>query len=217
MITYKKLGYISQRGSLLRLRGACVEVARRCAPKDTGNLRQNAIYSVATRGGFKVVWDKMFAYYLPFVNEGKATNHILSKKQTKNIGFVDRGISAVISLAQKFDAEGIEGLKDIKRSRMTLKSSLPRILDNKLETCTGKNLTRLKVKAKESYDYIVKRSATDKEFYTIDENATIGYSNIKSKTGHIFGVQKEMYDITQEDIFRDILKKSLDTMFEGED
>lgn len=78
----------------VNLRTNLTRVARSTAPVDTGNLKKNAIYSMQTPKGFRIVWDKRFAYYLPFVDE--ATVPFSSPKIEANKGFVQRGIVSVL-------------------------------------------------------------------------------------------------------------------------
>lgn len=69
-----------------------LNIARSSCPYDTGNMAGNAIYSIKTKNGFKIVWDQKFAYYLGYVNEGLHPINPISPKVIYNKGFVDRSI-----------------------------------------------------------------------------------------------------------------------------
>ena len=81
--------------SYYNLRYNLTKIARSTAPVDTGNLKNNGIYSMPTPKGFRIVWDKRYAYYLEYVDKGLSP--FKSPKVEANKGFVERGILKVIS------------------------------------------------------------------------------------------------------------------------
>lgn len=123
MINYNALGIKSQRGKTLSLRLSCVNIARKNAPIDTGNLMYRGIYSMATRNGFKVVWDSRSAYYLPFVNEGKNPFAPNSPKVIRNKGFVDRGFMEIFKFLQSY-CNG-ENVFNLDKQDRKIKLALP--------------------------------------------------------------------------------------------
>lgn len=90
-----------------KLEKTLLSIARRACPKDTHNMAENAIYSIKVKNGFMIVWDHKFAYYLPFVNEGKNPRFPNSPKVKANKGFVDRSIAFMS--AYTFWDLGVEG------------------------------------------------------------------------------------------------------------
>ncbi len=82
----------------VNLRNNMTRKARQTAPVDTGNLKYNGIYSMRTSKGFRIVWDKRFAHYIPYVDEG--TVPFDSPKIQANKGFVQRGI--ILALHQVY-------------------------------------------------------------------------------------------------------------------
>lgn len=110
MINYEKLGIMNQKGHVLTMRTIATKIARKNAPKDTGNMAMNGIYSMATSFGFRVVWDSNFAYYMPFVNEDR--NYINSEKTAKNKGFVDRAMVEICDTLKNYSlGEPINNIK----------------------------------------------------------------------------------------------------------
>lgn len=149
MINYSKLGLKYQRGKVLELRNVGVKAARRNTPVDTGNLQQNAVYSIATKDGFKIVWDEKNAYYLPYVNEGINVLHTNSAKVLMNKDFVLRGmedaIKVIKSTFQNYDRD------ESKLHKNKVADTLPLYL-NKNKDISGYNITRMEYLLKKSKD-----------------------------------------------------------------
>lgn len=80
-----------------KIKKTALFIARKGCPKDTFNMALNAIYAINTRGGFAIVWDERFAYYLPYVDKGINPLVPNSSKVKANKGFVKRSIALVWS------------------------------------------------------------------------------------------------------------------------
>lgn len=97
---YAKKGLLNKHGFKLlnkkhiNLRIEMTNLARSTAPVDTGNLKNNGIYSMLTPKGFRIVWDKRYAHYIEYVDKGQ--NKYQTPKIKKNKGFVDRGIAMAL-------------------------------------------------------------------------------------------------------------------------
>lgn len=132
--------------NVLRLRKKMTEDARSTAPVKTGNLKFNAIYSMKTSKGFKIVWDKYFAYYIEMQDK-------VYHKQ-----FVDMGIAKALSNLQ--DDKIIKTMskkKDLKNPYTYLKSSLQlavqKSIKNKKYYNFSKGEAMMKAKFEESIKY----------------------------------------------------------------
>ena len=68
----------------------CEQIAQDMSPKDTGNLAFNALTTVPTRTGFKLVYQYVIADYMHFLNDG--TIH-----STKHQGWADKVAKQVAS------------------------------------------------------------------------------------------------------------------------
>lgn len=79
-----------------RVAKTCLYIARDMCPKDTTNMANNAIYIVNKPKKVSIVWDEAYAYYLPYVNEGKNI-HSNSQKVQQNKGFMDRSMAVMTS------------------------------------------------------------------------------------------------------------------------
>ena len=229
MINYKNLGIASQRKDILTLRATCLKIARREAPMDTGNLRKNAIYSVATKRGFKIVWDERFAYYLAFVDQGKTKhntnnpNKKPSKKVSRNAGFVERSIGKILVVANAYmqdnnkplknqTAQWLGDLNNVRKSDKKMINLLPKMFSTDFDKAKSKNLSRLYQKIKENEKYVerlIERKGDHYEDFLPNQNIIKGFSIIKPQNKKSY----EMFDTTDNDIFKDILKKT----YESED
>ena len=212
MINYKKLGLQSQRGDVLRLRKACLDAARQQAPKRTGNLRMNGIYSRATKYGFDIVWDDSLVYYLSIVDQGHGRvkknkrgtiNKRSQSKIERNKGFVQRGMNAVMCVVGEYqngDKKTVYQLaKKTSSSKMT-----PMIFkkDFDLKAKENKNIKRL-------YDKVVscvKYSARHEDDIIKVDNETTLFSNVKYNKRGQTGRQVEV--MSGEDFF-DTFKEML--------
>lgn len=147
MINYNKLGIKYQRGKTLALRNAGVKAAREQVPVKTANLQQNAVYSIATKNGFKIVWDERYAFYLKFVNEGISGIAPNSPKVLANKGFVERGIGAAFDAIQNSFLNYKKPEKHSTKNKVS--KTLPLFL-TKVDNDDGFNLTRMKYNLKKS-------------------------------------------------------------------
>lgn len=216
MISYQKLGLTAQRGEVLKLRKACLTAARQQAPKKTGNLRMNGIYSRATKYGFDIVWDTSFVYYLQLVDQGKvrikqnksgSLNKRSNSRVEKNKGFVQRGMNAVMCCVGEFQKDTKESKENIyKLARKTSSAKLTPIMFKKdfdLKAQENKNIKRL-------YDKVVscvKYTARHEDEIKRVENETTLFSNVKyNKTGKT-GRQVEIVSNAEYfDVFEKILR-----------
>jgi hypothetical protein len=96
----------SRRHQYLILKQQMTLAVRKQAPVDTGNLKRNAIYSYKTNYGFNVVASTTLAYYIPYVNEPSPERMANSERVKHNKGFIDRGASDAIAIANNFGNNG---------------------------------------------------------------------------------------------------------------
>ena len=131
------------------LRNKMTKLARSTAPVDTGNLKNNGIYSMVTPKGFRIVWDTRFAYYIPFVDEG--TYKKKTEKIIKNMNFVERGIQSALGPIKELS----EGNKKAYRGfgRSALKYSLPKFLRSEDELYNERLLKSVEL-SKERNEYL---------------------------------------------------------------
>lgn len=195
MINYTKLGLEKQRGDVLRLSKACTYAARKEAPKDTGNLRFNGIYSRVTKYGFDIVWDKSLVYYLEIVDKGQgrvkknksgSINKRSQRRIDKNKGFVQRGITAVLSVIGEYEngnkANVYKLAKKVSSSRLA-----PYYFkkDYDLEAKNNKNIKRMYFKSVSCVKYTAMH---DDKIQKITNEKTY-FSNVKYNKKNEFGRQ----------------------------
>lgn len=211
MINYTKLGLEKQRGDVLRLRKACLDAARKEAPKRTGNLRLNGIYSRATKYGFDIVWDKSLVYYLEIVDKGQGrvkknkSGSINKKSQSrieKNKGFVQRGINAVMCVVGEYENGNKDKVYQLAKKTSSTKLT-PYIFkkDFDLKAKENKNIKRL-------YDKVVscvKYTATHDDTIDKIKDETTYFAKVKYNKND-FSRQVEV--VSEEDnlsVFQEVL------------
>lgn len=181
MISYKKLGLKSQRGEVLELRAQCLKAARMQAPKDTGNMRYNAIYSMATKNGFKIVWDDSFAYYLPFVNEGKGRNKVMTNKQKRNYHFVDKGIASVQIIATAYLNGDKWQLYELTKNAKSIKNLIPKTISGQDTLMTGKNLKRYEARILQNAKHVSEDLLSGSDYYAPEKSTLSLFGSGKKK------------------------------------
>lgn len=102
VFNYHDLGLKHQSIKIIRLRTKMTEVARANIPVDTGNMQNNAVYTIAKSDGFSLVFDQRFAYYLPIVNEGIYPLFPESIKVQANKGCVDRAMNSALGVINEY-------------------------------------------------------------------------------------------------------------------
>ena len=110
--------------------------ARIPTPVDTGNLKNNGIYSMKTPKGFRIVWDKRFAHYIEYVNEGRYA--FTSEKIESNKYFVYRGMSYALSHINKIKQGDNSSFKGFGKHH--LKYALSDYMNGKNDKKTNKRL-----------------------------------------------------------------------------
>lgn len=148
------------------LRMHMTKLARETAPVDTGNLKNNGIYSMLTPKGFRIVWDKRYAHYIEYVNEGRYSHN--SEKIQRNIGFVDRGIQNSLIPIKQIQNENYYSFKGSGKSN--LKYSLPYFM-------LGKNTEAMNKKFYDSIDLSQERFP-DWDYETVLQTDVSEYDEI---------------------------------------